>query len=370
MLQSRPGNSENARRTRVVLPMITLVPGGMGGSETYARALATELARRDELDVVAVVSKLGQGVSAGVREVVARRVAGGPSTAARLATLAQGMTPGAEVRHLIRTADVIHYPLSVPVPSGPRSTPMIQTLLDVQHHDLPELFSRPELLYRRLVYDRPAQRAEVVITISEFSKAQIVKHLGLPPERVTVAHLGVDAGSFCRYDGQREPFVLYPARIWPHKNHARLIAAMTHLRRTRPELRLVLTGGGGGDLGDVPPWVEHRGLVTETELRELYRRASCLAFPSLYEGFGLPPLEAMASGCPVAVSTSGSLPEVCGEAAIAFDPENVHAMADAIDRAIAGRDRLAPLGLDRARMFSWSRSAEVHANVYRELARA
>ena len=127
-------------------------------------------------------------------------------------------------------------------------------------------------------------------------------------------------------DELREPFLLYPARNWPHKNHERLFHAFALLRRVRPDLRLVLTGGGHS--ASPPKGVEVHGHVTPEELVSLYRRASALVFPSLYEGFGQPPLEAMACGCPVASSNAGSLPEICGDAARLFDPEDVSAIAD------------------------------------------
>ena len=113
---------------------------------------------------------------------------------------------------------------------------------------------------------------------------------------------GIDHARFSPGDEPREPFLLYPARAWPHKNHARLFEAFALLRRERPELRLVLTGGGHS--APLPDGVEVRGHVSADELVSLYRRAAALVFPSLYEGFGQPPLEAMACGCPVACSNA------------------------------------------------------------------
>ncbi len=356
------------RRIEVVLPMLTLVPGGMGGSETYARALTRELARYPDLDVSVLLPGTAAGFSEATREVALAGLGSDGSARGRIASLVRATRPGAVARRHVTRADVVHYPLTVPVPRRRRASPTAVTVHDVQHHDLPELFTRAERAYRALAYDRAARQADVVITISEFCKRRLIDRLRLDPERVRVAHLGVDADTFSPYDGPRRPFVLYPARAWPHKNHARLVRAVEMLRRDHPGLRLVLTGGGRERLGPLPSWVDHRGLVPTSELRDLYRGASCLAFPSLYEGFGLPPLEAMASGCPVAAADTGSVPEVCGDAAALFDPHDVGAIAAGLNRAIVSRERLVPLGLARARQFTWQACADIHADIYRELA--
>src|SRR5262249_8556323 len=150
----------------------------------------------------------------------------------------------------------------------------------------------------------------------------------------------------------------YPARRWPHKNHATLFAAFAELRRERPELRLVLTGGG--DFGDVPAGVEARGHVPYAEVVRLLQTASALVFPSLYEGFGLPPLEAMACGCPVACSNAGALPEVVGDAAALFDPRDPHAIAAAVSAVLDAPDGWIERGLARAASFSWDATARGH----------
>ena len=351
----------------VVLPMLTLVTGGMGGTETYARELTNSLASCPSVDVLTMVPRSAAGFSGGVRELVSTEVVGGGSTGERLRSQMHALR-SPRLRSTLAGADVAHFPFSVPVPRPPRNTPWVQTIHDVQHFDFPSFFPRLERGYRRLAYDAPARRAAAVITISRFSRDRIVEHLRVPPERVRVAHLGVNTEEFSPRRGPRENFVLYPARGWPHKNHQRLVRAMHRVRKTHPGMRLVLTGGGLDALGTLPPWVENRGLVPRGELVELYRSAACLAFPSLYEGFGLPPLEAMASGCPVASSTAGSLPEICGDAAVMFDPLDPDAIAAAIIEAVSARERLATAGLERVTRFTWKACADTHADLYREVA--
>jgi glycosyltransferase involved in cell wall biosynthesis len=344
--------------------MLTFVPSGMGGTETFARAFVRELGSRDDVAATALVSAAAAGSFTEIDELVVSRVHGGHGTAQRVRTLAEASLPGREARALIRGADVVHYPFTVPVPR-PYGVPWVQSLHDVQHLDLPEMFSPAERTYRRLTYDAAARRADRIVTISAFSKTRIVERLGIDPDRIDVAHLAVDPDAFPFYDGDREPFVFYPATAWLHKNHARLIEAMRLLRLERPEMRLVLTGGRRSALGALPEWVDHRGYVSQSELSELYRSASCLVFPSLYEGFGLPPLEAMVSGCPVAAAWSGSLPEICGDAAVLFDPRDVDAIVAGVLAALDRADELVTAGSSQAAGFTWYRCVDAHLSCYR-----
>ncbi|QTX05266.1 glycosyltransferase family 4 protein [Agromyces archimandritae] len=356
------------RRVRVSMPALNLVPGGMGGTETYAANLTRELAEAGIVDVTSILPSGAEGALPATTERIVCGVRIGDSTVARIGALAAAEVRARGIRRLMSEADVVHYPFTAMVPTPPARLPFVTTLHDVQHLDLPELFTRADFAYRERYYHRAARRAELVITISEFAKRTIVERIGIEADRVRVIPLGVDRERFVPSRAPRQEFALYPARGWPHKNHRRLIEAVELVRRWRPGFRLVLTGGALGALGELPDWVERRGLVPDAELRELYRRAAVLAYPSLYEGFGLPPLEAMASGCPVAASNAGSIPEVCGDAAVLFDPYDVEAIAAGIRAAIERTDRLAELGLAHVEGFTWQRCAEAHTALYIELA--
>jgi glycosyltransferase involved in cell wall biosynthesis len=294
----------------------------------------------------------------GVRELpVARR---GPP---RIPAMAAAARLSRELRAAVARCDVVHYPLTVPIPRADLAT--VVTLQDVQHLDLPELFSRARRRFRTRAYDGAARKADAVIVTSEFVHGRVLETLGLEPGRVHVIPLGIDHALFRQTEEPREPFLLYPARPWPHKNHARLLDAFALLRAELPELRLVLTGGGLERLGALPDGVAALGTVPPEELASLYRRAACLVFPSLYEGFGLPPLEAMACGCPVAASKVGAIPEVCGSAAVLFDPESVDAIATGVREALALADELGVEGVARAAGFTWEETARRHEAAYR-----
>src|SRR2546428_849011 len=160
---------------------------------------------------------------------------------------------------------------------------------------MPSFFSRSERAYRRVAYDRAARRATLVVTPSEFSRGRIVDALGVPPEHVVAIPHGLDHERF-RPDGPRaddmpQPFLYYPANLWPHKNHERLLEAF---ERVETNAHLVLSGAEYGRRLSLPDRVSHIGYVQPDRLPALYRAAAGVVYPSLYEGAGVPPLEAMA----------------------------------------------------------------------------
>ena len=342
--------------------MLTLAPGDLGGSETYARGLIRALAATGTLEYLTFVPAHAADSAGGLTTVVVRELQVARRGPSRIPAMWVTAARSRDLRHALETVDVVHYPLTVPIPRT--GGPSVVSLQDLQHRDLPELFSRARRSFRHVAYDRVTRRATAVIVSSEFVRRRAIELLGLTDGRIHVIPLGVDHALFRPSEQPREPFLLYPARPWPHKNHARLFQAFALLRAELPELRLVLTGGGLEQLEPVPAGVERRGLVSSEELASLYRSAACLIFPSLYEGFGLPPLEAMASGCPVAAASAGAIPEVCGDVPVFFDPTDVDAIAAAILDANAHETELGERGIAHAAAYTWAETARHHDTIY------
>jgi glycosyltransferase involved in cell wall biosynthesis len=347
----------------VGISLLTFVPGELGGSETYVRELLRNLARGGEHSYRVLLPSLAPELGAGLPSEVAPEYRAGRTIPRRLLAMGEAAARPGRLRARLEGAEVVHYPLTLRLP--PVRRPTITSLLDVQHLDLPQMFSRGERAFRAVAWARSVRSSDRVIVISEFVRERAVAKLGLDPELIRVIHLGVDHERLSPGTAAREDFLLYPARRWPHKNHGRLFEAFALLRRDRPGLRLVLTGGG--DFSDVPEGVEARGHVPTADVDDLMRRAAALVFPSLYEGFGLPPLEAMACGCPVASSNAGSLPEVVGDAARLFDPFDPEAIAAGVDEVLRDPDEWSRRGIEHARGFSWERTAREHDAVYGEL---
>ena len=341
----------------IAISALTLVPGVVGGSETYVRELLRGLSRVGTTTYRVLLPSAAAEAGDGLPTVVVDGQRGG-----RMLSMAR-VAADPRYSRLFEGMQVVHYPLTVPIPRT--KLPVLVTLHDVQHLDLPEMFSRAERAYRSVAYDRAARSADRVIVVSEFVRQRAIERLGLAPDDVIVTPLAVDRELFHPGNAKREQFLLYPAKPWPHKNHAVLFEAFAQLRQSHKDLRLVLTGGGTYDT--VPAGVEVKGHVARAEVAALMRRAAALVFPSLYEGFGLPPLEAMASGCPVACSNRASLPEVVGKAARLFDPTDPSAIALAVEQVLADPAPWVERGFARVEEFDWDETARVTEEVYFEL---
>jgi alpha-1,3-rhamnosyl/mannosyltransferase len=206
--------------------------------------------------------------------------------------------------------------------------------------------------------------ARRIIAVSEFTRRELVELLEVQPERINVIPNGVD-DEFTR-DGPSAAgdYVLAVGTLEPRKNLARLVEAA---RRSDVELRVVGARGWGGVevAGNGVRWL---GEVDDVELARLYRGAVCLAYPSLYEGFGIPVLEAMACGAPVVTTRGSAMEEVANGAAVLVDANDPAEIAAGIERAAADREQLVARGLERARSFRWEDVAEATVRIYREAA--
>jgi glycosyltransferase involved in cell wall biosynthesis len=365
----------------VGLSLLTLFPGRAGGAETYVRGLLGAFAAGEGPELATLLTSRYSGPS--VSEFVGERIRvvpvdsyrPGNSRLTRLIAMQTARLNNGRIAGDVPTGlDLIHFPVTVPIPKV-KGLPTVVSLLDVQHHDLPAMFSPAERAFRRWGYDNAARQANQVITITQFSADRITELLGIAADRVHAIHLGIDHDLFtpngpaATVAGLPDRYLYYPANSWPHKNHRRLIEAFS--RVDDPELGLVLTGANSDvlNLRADDARVHHLGHIAETEVAGLYRGAEALIFPSLYEGFGLPPLEAMACGCPVAASNVGAVAEVCGDAALLFDPEDVGAIADVITRVTTEeslRAELAAAGTARAAEFTWRKTARKHLEVYQQ----
>jgi glycosyltransferase involved in cell wall biosynthesis len=264
--------------------------------------------------------------------------------------------------HAARRADVLHCPTyRGPVRSR---VPVVVTVHDLAVFRRPEAFPPWMRTYSRLVVPRVVRNARIVAAVSEFTASEIESVLRVPRERIRVVPNAVDA-SFAE-DGPRAEgdYVLAVGTLEPRKNLARSIEAA---ERLGVELRVAGMRGWGGveARGSGVTWLD---FTDDDELARLYRGALCVVYPSLYEGFGIPVLEAMACGAPVVTARGGATEEVAGGAAVLVDAEDVASIAAGVEEAIARRDELRAAGLRRARDYSWDESARLLVDAYRDAA--
>jgi glycosyltransferase involved in cell wall biosynthesis len=356
------------------------------GIGTYVRNLLRQLARQDATNEYVVFC---QGHDCDTIDELGPRFRAVVETAGAYSVAEQFALPMALRRE---GADLFHAPHYV----LPALTPCraVVTIHDCIHLRFPQyLPSKLGYAYARGQMWTATHRAARVITVSEASKRDILRYFRVPESRIDVIYNGIDdrfwqeptADEMMRVRERyrlTDPFVLYAGNIKPHKNLERLIESFHLMRQNSPELanvQLLIIGDEISKYATLRRAVHRNklhkhvrffGFVPDQTLAALYRLADVFVFPSLYEGFGLPPLEAMASGTPVISSNVSSLPEVVGDAALMIDPYDSAAIADAMQRVLTSADLRADLrrrGLARAREFSWERSIQRVREIYEEV---
>lgn len=242
-------------------------------------------------------------------------------------------------------------------------SPKIVTIHDLAVFRYPESFSKLFTIYYRFLLPRIAKGAVKIFTVSEFSKREIVNILGISPEKVEVVKNAVSQGIKCLESSKRENFILTVSSLDPRKNLLRLIKAFEagHFR----DVKLVIAGASSGVFKKLgikgASNIELLGHVNDCRLSELYSKAMVFVYPSIYEGFGIPPLEAMKCGCPVIVSDIPPHREVCGDAAYYVDPYSIESIKKGISKVLndsALRESLIKKGYERVKKFSWEKSAQ------------
>lgn len=363
---------------RIGINALYLLPGRVGGSEIYVRNLVRALPLVSPGDRFVIFANRE---SAGVFESISPDVEvvncalNAASRPARI-LWEQFVLPFQVRKHAI---DILlsagmTAPFICPAPS-------FVMIYDLQHVNLPQNFTRLQLLFLRTIIYMSARTARGVLTLSEKSKFDIVRHYSIARERVFVTNLASDAGSFHTQSAAdisavrkkyKLParFILYIASSLPHKNYPRLLEAFKLVKAKDAGIKLVLIGARESGHGEISAKIDGLGIKDDVvfsgwlpfeDIPLIYAASELFAFPSLHEGFGIPVLEAMASGVPVVCSAISPLTEVAGDAALLVDPLDTASMASGILSVLGDktlRERLVRRGISRAREFSWEKTAK------------
>jgi glycosyltransferase involved in cell wall biosynthesis len=367
--------------SKVGINLLWLVPGQVGGSETYTARLLSGLAERSsELDYT--LFALPQFAEAHPELASTFKTAYAPVTGQWRSFRVAGENSWLIAKCRQRKIDLVHHAGgTMPLLRGARR---VLTIHDLQYLYYPEYFPPTKLRWLKLMVPRSAEAARLILTPSAYTRRTVIDRLNIDPSIVITVPHGVSPREAKRgslpvrelYELEG-PYLLYPAITYPHKNHLVLLQGFARLLRTHPDATLVLTGAKGSTEVRIASFIRELGIedrvrrlghVPAEDLDALYHEASGLVFPSRFEGFGAPVLEAMSRGCPVIAANTTALPEVVGEAGVLVSPDDPAAWGDAMADLMEDdemRSRLAKLGTERARAFTWTRSADVLEDAYR-----
>lgn len=366
---------------KIGINLLWMVPGVVGGSETYLVRLLSGLAERSTAFDYTIFA-LPQFKEAHPDIAQTFKMAYAPVSGQWKSFRVAGENTWLARQCRKRKIALVHHAGGV-VPMVRTSRPVL-TIHDLQYLYYPEYFTKTKLNYLKVMVPRSAELARLVLVPSEYTRRTVIERLNIDPSIVIVVPHGVSPRDGkepthkirARYDVS-EPFFIYPAITYPHKNHLVLIDAFAKVLKTHPETTLVLTGAKGSTevrirsaiqgLG-IRARVKRLGYIPSEDLDALYHEAVAMTFPSRFEGFGAPVLEAMARGCPVIASDATALPEVVEDHGHLVSPDNADHWAGAMTEVLEDselRTRLAKSGLERAREFTWTRSADILEEAYR-----
>ena len=336
----------------VAIMMPTLVRKQMGGTEVYVINLVDQLARQEDKRFRFILVYANDSADRSnwvlltnptslISEYVLKNVKTGTSHFRKLLLWITLTLRRKSIWQEIETAtesliDVALFPFTAIIPKPLSRMKTVTVIHDLQHRELPQSFSRGQRLYRRITYEHPARKADAVLTVSDFTKNTIAEYLEIDSTKIHRVYPGLRKRFISQEkkrpssDSSAEQFLYYPARGLPHKNHRRLFLAFALVRQTYPNLTLKLSGSDAHLLGVLPENVEHMGNLSSEEIEKLYTNCRAVVFPSMYEGFGFPAIEALGMRAPLVVSAAGSLPEVVSDFAILVDPMSVESIAEGI----------------------------------------
>lgn len=357
--------------------------GSHTGTEVYMERLLSALARSGAVRVTALTwTPLGLDLP-GVREVVAARRPNYPPGGIRATLWKHWFDQWHALRTVAPDGSLLYHGLDGFLPYSLRSRDRsVATVHDLGWQAHPELFDRRLRLMYRALFPWVLRRADRLIAVSRYTADDLIRRAGIPASRIDVIYHGLDPAFTTPSANPApapsdSPYMLAVGGVSPRKNSRRLIQAFARWRERgghRLSYRLLITGtsrdrdfvAGGGSL---PPGVALLGYVDKAALRRLYSGAAVFLYPGIYEGFGLPIIEAMACGAPVVTSNTGAVPEIAGDAAILVDPFSVESIEAGIERAATAdeAERLRALGRERVHMFDWDVAAAKTIEVYRRL---
>jgi len=347
-----------------------LIPGEVGGTEIYLRSLLTALAGLDRVNRYLVFTNAETGADLVPRHPNFRQIPERVRARVRPARILweQTLLPISVARHRI---DVLFNPgFTSPILCP---CPTVTVFHDLQHKRHPEHFRWFDLPFWRLLLFAAVRRSTILIAVSETTKSDLMRFYGVSSGKIRVVGHGVDPAMFglASLRATAAPYLLAVSTLHPHKNLHRLLHAFAQFRRANPEFRLVVAGLRGFhaerletlrtslELNDA---VRFTGWIPREELYELFANAGAFIYPSTFEGFGMPVIEALAAGLPTACSSIEPLATLAGDAALQFDPESIPAIYEAMVRIASdgpSRRRLAAAGPLRAASYRWENSARL-----------